>query len=50
MIGLGLLEFLAGSLVGGVWMAFIGWFLLTAARDEEMWVLTRQSIAGVSVA
>ena len=27
LIGLGLLEFLAGSLVGGVWMAFIGWFL-----------------------
>ena len=50
LIGLGLLEFLAGSLVGGVWMAFIGWFLFTAARDEEMSVLTRQSLAGVSVA
>ena len=50
LIGIGLLEFLAGSLVGGVWMAFIGWFLLTAARDEETWVLTRQSLAGVSVA
>ena len=35
LIGLGLLEFLLGSLVGGVWMAFIGWFLLTAARQEE---------------
>jgi Zn-dependent protease/CBS domain-containing protein len=50
LIGLGLLEFLAGSLVGGVWMAFIGWFLLTAAREEETSVLTRQSLAGVSVA
>ena len=50
LIGMGLLEFLAGSLVGGVWMAFIGWFLLTAARDEETSVLTRQSLAGVSVA
>ena len=50
LIGVGLLEFLAGSLVGGVWMAFIGWFLLTAARDEEAWILTRQSLAGVSVA
>ena len=50
LIGVGLLEFMAGSLVGGVWMVFIGWFLLTAARDEETWVLTRQSLAGVSVA
>jgi len=47
---LGLLEFLAGSVVGGAWMAFIGWFLFTAARHEEAWVLTRQSLAGVSVA
>jgi Zn-dependent protease/predicted transcriptional regulator len=47
---MGLLEFLAGSLVGGVWMVFIGWFLFTAARDEEMWIRTRQSLAGVSVA
>ena len=31
-------------------MAFIGWFLLTAARDEEAWILTRRSLAGVSVA
>ena len=49
MIGVGLLEFLAGSLVSGVWMAFIGWFVLVAARDEETWVLTRQAIAGVRV-
>jgi Zn-dependent protease/CBS domain-containing protein len=49
LIGLGLLEFLAGSLVGGVWMAFIGWFVLIAARDEETWVLTRQALAGVRV-
>jgi CBS domain-containing protein len=49
LIGLGLLEFLAGSLVGGAWMAFIGWFLLTAAREEETQVLTRHSLAGVTV-
>lgn len=50
LIGLGLVEFLAGSLVGGVWMAFIGWFLLMAAREEETSMLTRQSLAGVTVA
>ena len=31
-------------------MAFIGWFLLTAARQEEAWVLTRESLAGLTVA
>jgi len=50
LIGLGLLQFVVGSLVGGVWMAFIGWFLLTAARTEEHQVLARQSLAGVRVA
>jgi CBS domain-containing protein len=50
LIGLGLLEFLAGSLVGGAWMAFIGWFLLTAARHEETQVLNRQALGGVTVA
>ena len=50
LIGLGLLEFVAGALVGGVWMAFLGWFLLTAARTEENQVLARQSLAGVRVA
>ena len=49
LIALGLLEFLAGSLVGGVWLAFIGWFLFTAAREEETQVLTRQSLSDVRV-
>lgn len=50
LMGVGLIEFLAGAMVGGVWMVFIGWFLFTAARDEEAWILTRRSFAGVSVA
>ena len=50
LIGFGLIEFLTGSLVGGVWMVFIGWFLLTAAREEENWILTRQSLDGLVVA
>lgn len=50
LIGLGLLEFVAGAPVGGVWMVFIGWFLFTAARDEQTQVLTRASLAGVRVA
>jgi CBS domain-containing protein len=50
LIALGLAEFLAGSLVGGVWLAFIGWFIFAASREEEAQVITRQAIAGVRVA
>ena len=50
LIALGLVEFLAGALVGGVWLAFIGWFIFTASREEEAQVMTRQAIAGVRVA
>lgn len=50
LIGLGLLEFLLGSIVGGAWLAFVGWFLLTASRGEEAAIQTRQSLAGLSVA
>jgi Zn-dependent protease/CBS domain-containing protein len=50
LIALGLLEFLAGGMVGGVWLAFIGWFIFAASREEETQVITRQAIAGVRVA
>lgn len=46
LIALGLLQFLAGWSVGGVWMVFIGWFVLVAARTEESQVLTRQARTG----
>ncbi|ASL15150.1 site-2 protease family protein [Mycobacterium intracellulare] len=49
LIVLGLAEFLVGGLVGGVWLAFIGWFLFAAAREEELQVTTRQALAGVRV-
>ena len=50
LIALGLLEFLAGGMVGGVWLAFIGWFIFAASREEEAQVISRQAIAGVRVA
>lgn len=50
LIGLGLVEFLAGALVAGVWLAFIGWFIFTAARADETQILTRNALSGVRVA
>jgi Zn-dependent protease/CBS domain-containing protein len=49
-IGYGLLTFFAaGSLFGGVWLVFLGWFLLSAARAEETGNLVRQALSGISV-
>lgn len=50
LIALGLAEFVAGGLVGGVWLAFIGWFIFAASREEETRVSTQQIFAGVRVA
>jgi CBS domain-containing protein len=51
LIAYGLLTFFAsGSLIGGVWSVFLGWFLLSAARAEETGGLIRQALSGTSVA
>jgi CBS domain-containing protein len=50
LIALGLVQFMAGALVAGVWLAFIGWFLFTAARTDETRVVTRSALAAVRVA
>ena len=34
-IALGILEFFTGQVFNGLWIAFIGWFLLSAAGAEE---------------
>ncbi|MBS4730708.1 site-2 protease family protein [Mycobacterium sp. SM1] len=49
LIALGLVEFLAGAMVGGVWLAFIGWFIFAASHEEEAQVTARQAIADVRV-
>jgi len=35
MIGVGAIELFTGSVVNGIWIAFIGWFLLSAGSSEE---------------
>ena len=36
LIGLGLLEFLLGASIGGLWLVFIGWFILGASNTEPI--------------
>lgn len=49
LVGLGLLEFVTGAGINGLWMVFIGWFLLSAARAEEADVTMRQLLSDVLV-
>jgi Zn-dependent protease len=49
LIGLGLVLFVVGGAFGGVWLAFIGWFLLQAAATEVHAVLARRLLAGLRV-
>src|SRR2546425_1932796 len=50
LIAYGLATFVfAGSLIGGVWSVFLGWFLLSAARSEEAGGLIRQALSGISM-
>lgn len=49
LIGLGLFQLFAGASIGGLWMAFIGWFLLGAAQAEQASVTTRHHLDGVRV-
>jgi Zn-dependent protease/CBS domain-containing protein len=51
LIAYGLVTvFVAGSLFGGIWSVFLGWFLLSAARAEQTGALMRQALSGISVA
>jgi Zn-dependent protease/CBS domain-containing protein len=45
----GLWEFFRGQGFGGLWLAFIGWFLLDAARSSRMQLELTQASAGVKV-
>ena len=47
MIFLGVWWALNGNWIGGVWIAFIGWFLLSAAQESYANVAVRNLLAGV---
>lgn len=50
MILVGIWEALNGNWVSGLWTAFIGWFLLSAAQESSAQVAMRNSLRGVLAA
>jgi Zn-dependent protease/predicted transcriptional regulator len=46
---LGIFRFFGGAGIGGLWIAFIGWFLLDAARASYTQVSTVETLRGVRV-
>jgi Zn-dependent protease/CBS domain-containing protein len=47
---LGLLRFFVGANLGGLWLAFIGWFLLDAARGSYVQLELMEALRGRRVA
>lgn len=50
LVTLGLAAALSGDVVGGLWLALIGWFLVAAAGQERRDTLLRSALAGLTVA
>jgi Zn-dependent protease/CBS domain-containing protein len=48
-VGLGVALLVFASPVSGIWLAFIGWFLLQAAGAEDRYIAAREALAGLSV-
>ena len=46
---LGILRFFSGAGFGGLWIAFIGWFLLDAARASGAQVEITERLTGLRV-
>lgn len=49
-IAIGIFRFFGGAGIGGLWLAFIGWFLLQASRESYMQVGLTHALKGVRVA
>ncbi|MDP2730535.1 MAG: site-2 protease family protein [Dehalococcoidales bacterium] len=50
LIALGVLQMLfAGDFLGGIWIAFIGWFISNAADASRMELTLREHLSGVQV-
>jgi predicted transcriptional regulator len=47
MILIGIWQALTGNWIGGLWLAFIGWFLLSAAQESFAQVAVRSTLTGL---
>jgi Zn-dependent protease/CBS domain-containing protein len=45
----GILQFFTGNVLGGIWIGFIGWFLLSAAQTANQQVMLETMLRGVTV-
>jgi Zn-dependent protease/CBS domain-containing protein len=50
IIGLGFISLFVSTALSGLWLIFLGWFLMSAARSEEQQVLMRGALGGLRVA
>jgi Zn-dependent protease/CBS domain-containing protein len=49
LIAFGLFQVFAGNFIGGVWFAFIGWFLSSSADASRREITLRDQLSGVRV-
>src|SRR2546425_248627 len=49
MIAFGVFELFTGSVLNGIWIAFVGWFLLSAGSSEEAGTAVRGLLRSVPV-
>lgn len=45
----GIWQFFSGNVLGGIWIGFIGWFLLSAAQSANSQVMLQSMLRGVTV-
>jgi Zn-dependent protease/CBS domain-containing protein len=45
----GIWQFFSGNVLGGIWIGFIGWFLLSAAQSANSQVMLQSMFRGVTV-
>jgi Zn-dependent protease len=48
-IGVGILQIFTGNFINGIWIAFIGWFLFSAAQSSKQEMTFQQHFRGVNV-
>jgi CBS domain-containing protein len=50
LVALGVVGFVTGAGFSALWLAFVGWFVMSAARGESTFTETQAALAGVRVA